>query len=137
MPAPLDPQAALVQIMVLASVAEEQMTDAELEVMGRLVQTLPVFASFDKSRIAGIGEDCTELLALEDGLDVAIDQIEAALSPALRETAYVLACDVVAADGRAVQNELRLLEMLRHRLGIDRLTAAAIERAAQARHRVA
>jgi hypothetical protein len=53
----------------------------------------------------------------------------------LRETAYALACDVVAADGRATQEELRLLELLRHRLEVGRLPAAAIERGARARHR--
>jgi hypothetical protein len=40
---------------------------------------------------------------------------------------------VVAADGRAQQEDLRLLEMIRHRLDIDRLIAAAIERGARAR----
>ena len=104
--------------------------------MGRLVKTLPVFTDFDKGRILEIGEECTELLRRDDGLDIAIEQIASSLSQGLRETAYVLACDVVAADGKAVQDELRLLEMLRHRLGVDRLIAAAIERAAQARHRI-
>ena len=132
----LDPHAALIYTMVLVSVAEGRMSDAELDTMGRLVQSLPVFADFDKSRILAIGDECTELLRHEDGLDIAIERIAGPLSQGLRETAYVLACDVVAADGKAVQDELRLLEMLRHRLGVDRLTAAAIERAAQARHRI-
>jgi hypothetical protein len=43
---------------------------------------------------------------------------------------------VVAADGEATQEELRILELLRHRLGIDRLVATAIERAARARFMV-
>jgi tellurite resistance protein len=56
-----------------------------------------------------------------------------ALSPRLRETAYAVACDVAAADGTLADEEANLLEFLRRRLGIDRLVAAAIERAAQAR----
>jgi hypothetical protein len=55
----------------------------------------------------------------------------------LRETAYALACDVAAADGKPGETELQMLELIRHRLHIDRLVAAAIERAAQARHRLA
>ena len=51
----------------------------------------------------------------------------------LYPTAYALACDVVAVDGVATQEELRLLEMMRHSLDVDRLTAAAIERGAAAR----
>ena len=131
----LDPHAAIIYTMVLVSVAEGQISDAELETMGRLVRTLPVFEPFDKSRISDIGAECTELLRMEEGLDIAIARIANSLTPALCETAYVLACDIVAADGKAMQDELRLLEMLRHRLGIERLPAAAIERAAQARYR--
>ena len=52
----------------------------------------------------------------------------------LRETAYALACDVAAADLHAKEEELRVLEILRHRLDIDRLAAAAIERGVRARH---
>jgi tellurite resistance protein len=61
--------------------------------------------------------------------------IREALPSRLYDTAYAIACDVVAADGSASQEELRLLEMLRHQLEIDRLTAAAIERGSGARHR--
>jgi hypothetical protein len=62
-----------------------------------------------------------------------LKQIREALPPKLRETAYAIACDVVAVDGEATQEELRILELLRHRLGIDRLVAAGIERGARAR----
>ena len=46
----------------------------------------------------------------------------------------MLACDIAIADLKASQEELRLLEMLRHSLNLDRLNAAAIERAARARY---
>lgn len=136
MTAMLDRHAALIYTMVLVSIAEGQMSDSELNTMGRLVNTLPAFDDFDRQRINAIGEECSALLAREDGLDIAVERIAEALPPALRETAYALACDVVAADGEASQDELRLLEMLRHRLEIERLVAAAIERGAQARHRL-
>jgi hypothetical protein len=51
----------------------------------------------------------------------------------LRETAYAIACDLVAADGEASQEELRIIELIRDRLNIDRLIAAAIERSSRAR----
>jgi tellurite resistance protein len=44
-----------------------------------------------------------------------------------------VACDVAAADGEASQEELRVLELMRDRLNIDRLIAAGIERGARAR----
>ena len=55
----------------------------------------------------------------------------------LRETAYALACEVVAADLTASQDELRMLQYFRGRFGIERLVAAAIERGVRARHAVA
>mgnify|MGYP001202587145 CR=1 FL=1 len=131
----LDHHSALIHTMVLVSASEGRMSDRELEVMGRMVRELPVFRDFDPERIIEVGGACAALLTQEDGLDVALDQIAAALPAPLRETAYALACDVAAADGRPAEAELRMLELIRHRLGLDRLIAAAIERAAQARHR--
>ena len=131
----LDPHSALIHTMVLVSASEGRMSDRELQVMGRLVRHLPVFTGFDPDRIVEVGNACAELLTQDDGLDVAFERIGAALSPPLRETAYTLACDVAAADGRPAEAELQMLELIRHRLHVDRLAAAAIERAAQARHR--
>ena len=61
--------------------------------------------------------------------------IKSALPAKLRETAYAIACDLVASDGEASQEELRVLELLRDRLNIEQLIAAAIERSARARFR--
>jgi tellurite resistance protein len=137
MPKRIDHQDALIYTMVFVAAAEGRMTDAELDTMSRLVQSLPAFRDFDPARIDQLGAECAELLRREDGLDEALSLIADALPARLRETAYALACDVVAADGAASQDELRLLEMLRHRLELDRLVAAAIERGVQARQRVA
>jgi hypothetical protein len=43
--------------------------------------------------------------------------------------------EVAATDLNVNQEELRFLQMLRDRLGLDKLTIAAIERSAQARYR--
>lgn len=135
MPDRLDRQGALIATMVLVSAAEGTMSDAEIAAMTRIVGSLPAFDDFDRSRIAQIGKDLVELLQREDGIDVALERIARSLPPPLRETAYALACDVIAADRDASQSELRLLSMLRDRLELDALVAAAIERAARARHR--
>ena len=52
----------------------------------------------------------------------------------LHETVYALACDIAAADGKVEIEEMRLLEMFRYVLGVERLAAAAIERGSRARH---
>ena len=133
---PIDPHTALIFTMVLISAAEGEMTDAELEMIGREVRYLPVFDNFDQQRLTAVGRDCAELLRREDGLDVVCDMIAEALAQPLRETAYALACDVAAADGALASEELEVLRLLRRRLNVDRLVAAAIERATYARYAV-
>jgi hypothetical protein len=129
----LDPHGALIYTMVIVSGAERSMPPAELAIIGDIVGHLPVFRDFDRSALAGHLDDCAELLAQEDGLEKTIDAIRQALPPKLRETAYAIACDLVASDGAATQEELQILELIRHGLSVGRLAAAAIERGARAR----
>ncbi len=133
----IDHHRALIFAMVLTSACDGNMTDAELHAMGENIRFLPVFADFDTHKLPHVAQECTELLGDPDGLDAAIQMIKRSLPKSLRETAYMLACEVVAADRRATQEELRLLELLRHGLDVDRLTAAALERGARARYTVA
>jgi tellurite resistance protein len=125
---------ALIYTMVLVSAADGDMTDAELATIGEIVRTLPVFRDCNDDLLTGASEDCANLLGEDDGLETVLGIIARSLPATLRETAYVVACDVAAADLVADQEELRLLEMLRFRLEIDRLPAAGIERATLARH---
>lgn len=129
----LDHHSALIYTMVLASAAGTGVTNAELHAIGDIVTHLPIFADFDKTQLPKTLSACSDLLQKENGLDLALKDIKAALPPRLRETAYALACDIVASDGEASQDELRFLELLRDRLPIERLIAAGIERGARAR----
>jgi len=131
-----NPQEALVCAMVLMAVADRQMSDAELAMMSRLVQDLPVFSDFHPSGIASVTETCLNLLDRTDGLDRAFTLIRDALPSRLRETAYLLACEVAVADGDAPQEQLQFLQDFRIAMDIDRLIAGAIERAARARYQV-
>lgn len=131
-----NPQEALVCAMVLMAASDRNMTDSEVGAMSRLVQELPVFSDFHPSNIASVTETCLGLLNREDGLDRAMTLISDALPQRLRETAYLLACEVAAADGEASQGELQFLQDLRIALDLDRLIAGAIERAAKARYQV-
>lgn len=129
----IDHQSALIYTMVLVSAADRDMTDAELGTIGDIVQHLPVFKGYDAETLPQTASVCVDLLSGDNGLEHTLDVIRAALPERLRETAYALACDIVAADGEATQEELRILELLRHRLNMERLVAAAIERGARAR----
>ncbi len=130
----ITPHEALIYTMVLVSAADREMPDRELELMGDMVMHLPVFRDFKRDSIVKVGAACAALLSEENGLDKTLEEIKAALPRKLHETAYVFACDVAAGDGKVGQEEARILELIRHRLEIGRLPAAAIERAAWARY---
>lgn len=130
----LDHHAALIHVMVLTAAADADLTDAELRVIGEIVRMLPVFGDYDMDKLSDDASACADLLGEDEGLDTALSLVAEALPSQLRETAYALACDVAAADGSVGQEESRLLEMMRHRLEVGRLPAAAIERGARARH---
>jgi len=129
-------QEALVCAMVLMSVVDGPMSDAELATMARMVQELPAFADFHSGEIETVTDAVAKLLARSDGLDQAMTLLRDSLPMRLRETAYLLACEVCAADGDTTQEELRFLQDLRIGLDLDRLIAGAIERAAKARYQV-
>lgn len=128
-------QDALVAVMIGVSASDENMTTNELLSITRMVETLPVFAGYDRDRLRTVSQTVFDLLTEEDGLDALFGLVREALPAALRETAYALACDVAAADGHAFQAELQFLLELRHEMDVDRLNAAAIEKGSSARHR--
>ena len=128
----LDPQEALVCTMVLVAAGDGAMTDREIGAMSVLVQTLPAFRGFSGERLRVATDAAVRLLDETEGLAHAARLVRAALEPRLRETAYALACQVVAADAVAHQDALRMLEFVRTELHLDPLVAAAIERGVRA-----
>ncbi|MEL6620800.1 MAG: tellurite resistance TerB family protein [Pseudomonadota bacterium] len=130
----LNPQDALVAMMIAVSASDEDIRTAELVKITSAVNMLPVFADYDVDRLNTVAQTVFDLFEQEDGLDALFGLVRVALPERLFETAYALACDVAAADGTLDETELRLLEEIRYELNIDRLHAAAIERGARARH---
>ncbi|WP_341366955.1 tellurite resistance TerB family protein [Yoonia sp. BS5-3] len=132
--APMTAQDALVALMIAMSASDENIRTAELVKMSNEINNLPVFAGYDAERLPRMSKMVFELLEPVDGLEALFGLIRDALPENLFETAYALACDVAAADGRIAGPENRMLEEIREELNIDRLHAAAIERGARARH---
>ena len=131
---PMSAQDALVAVMVACSASDQNMRTAELVAIQRMVNHMPVFAGYDLDRVRRISQVVFDLFEEVDGLDALFGLIREALPERLSETAYALACDVVTADGKHNEVELRMLEEVRHELHIDRLHAAAIEWGARVRH---
>ena len=134
LPHPFTAQDSLVALMVAVSASDENIRTAELVKIQAAVNLLPIFGDYDEDRLKTVSQVVFDLLEQEDGLDALFGLIRESLPERLNETAYALACDVAAADGKLDEAELRLLEEIRYELNLDRLHAAAIERGARARH---
>ena len=133
----ISPQAALVYTMVVAAESDREVVDAEIHIIGDLVNHLPIFKTMDRAEVTGMATACSTLLARDGGLDQVFGQIRDALPAPLRETAYALACDVIAVDSRLQKDEMQTLERIRQQLEVDPNTARTIERAAQVRFQAA
>jgi len=127
--------AALVYVMVVVSASDGNMSEGELRTIGHLVRTLPVFRGFDEHRLVAVSQECASILQEQDGLAAVLGLIKEAVPEELRETAYWLALEVALTDTQVMLEEVRIVERLRRSLGIDRLIAAALDRAAEARFR--
>ncbi|MDH3742482.1 MAG: tellurite resistance TerB family protein [Hyphomicrobiales bacterium] len=128
---------ALIYVMVTMTAVDARIGDAELQRIGRLVQTLPVFEGFDPERLTHIAQECGEILQVDEGLNAVLGLVSQALPEYLRATAYALAVEVAISDQRIWKEEVRFLARLRDTLDLDKLTIAAIERAASARYQKA
>lgn len=133
-PASMSPQDALVAVMIATSAADAQLRTVEMVAIQRMVNSMPIFADYDVDRIRITAQTVYDLFEEEDGLAALFGLIRDALPERLHETAYAMACDAAAADGRLREVELRMLEEVREELQIDRLHAAAIEWGARVRH---
>lgn len=129
------PHDALIFVMVMASAVDNSMNEKELRRIGQLIDILPVFEGFDKERLIEISQRCAEILSGQEGLDIALETIKDALPPQAYRAAYALAVEIMAVDLAVKPEEIRLLQLLRDRLHLDKLTCAAIEHSAVIRYR--
>ncbi len=134
MPRAITPQEALIYTMVTMSAVDRKMSENELARIGEIVKYSPIFADFQKDRLVKTAEACGNILSEGGSLDMLLADIADALPNKLRETAYAFAVEVAAADVAVAVEEIRLLEMLRDALRLDKLTTSALERSARARY---
>lgn len=136
MSATVSHHSALIYAMVLVSASDADMSDAEFHAIGDVITHFPIFKDFDQSRVIAVSQECAAILAEDEGLETVLGLMVDALPKKLHETAYAAAVEVATADEVLRPEELRILELIRNRLRIDRLYAGAIERSARARHMV-
>ena len=131
----LSTQDALIYLMIAAAFSDVDMTEKELDRIDALVGRLPVFEGFDRKSLAEVANRGIDEINTLGGIEPLLDLAIAAIPARLHDTAYALAVEIAAVDLSLEQEELRLLEMIRDRLKVDRLVTAAIEAAARARLR--
>ncbi len=130
----LTPQEAIIYLMVTASASDGRMSEKELRSIGRVVRSFSIFDGADEEGLVDTAEACGKLMSSDGGLHKVLVSAADAIPPHLAETAYAAAVDVVTADGGLAMTEIRVLELIRTTLTISDEGAAAIERAARARH---
>ena len=126
-------QDTLVFVMVAISAVDRNMEDTEMLRIGNVVKTLPIFDGYNSDQLVNAAKTCRDILQEEEGLDTILG-FAASLPENLQQTAYALAAEIAAADLSVSAEEVRLLQLLRNHLDIDKLTCAALELAARARH---
>ena len=129
--------AALIYTMVTVAEADSDISDDEITIIGDLVDHLPVFDEIGREQVAEMAVACSEMIGQPGGLDQVFAMIREALSPTLREAAYALACDVIAADRRLNRREIGMLDQVREGLGVPPAVAEMLEGAARIRFQAA
>lgn len=100
-----------------------------------LAAFLPLCPQIDAARAALMVPLINDMASAPDGVEAVLDLIADALPAALADTVYLLAADYVSACGTSLPEQMRLLERLAEAIRLDRLTRAALDRAALARSR--
>lgn len=126
-------QDTLVYIMVSVSAVDRSMGESEMLRIGNVVKTLPVFDNYTPDQLVNAAKACRDILQDDEGLEAVLG-FAGILPDNLKLTAYALAAEIAAADLSVTTEEVRLLQMLRNHLALEKLTCAALELAARARH---
>jgi tellurite resistance protein len=127
-------QEALIYAMVTMSAIDGIISERESRKIRSLVANLPIFSGFDPAEITGVAEACGKILEEKGGIARVLDIVAANVPERFHETAYALTVDIATVDSDVDNDEIAFLDMLRRTLKLDKLTIAAIERAACIRH---
>jgi len=127
-------QDGLIWTMVLASAADRDFSATEIDTLRDLVEHLPVFRGFKVDRLPKVTESCASTLLGDGGVDKVAAFIRKTVPRRFGETAYALACDLIASEGQVRDTEIGVLDLLAELFDLDSLTCAALETAARARY---
>lgn len=119
-----DPQRAVMTIVISALAADGEVDDEEVARMRSMCARSPLFArnsNQEDDRVIDFALGCIRQLG-----QGSLSQAAAALSPALRETAFAFAVEIVMADGQVGPQEESFIDELSRTLAIDDGLARAV-----------
>jgi len=130
------PQAALAALSIAHQISAANASNASnADALNGFIANQAAFAGLDNiAQAQEMARDIAqEITDAPDGFDTLLNLLSAALRGNAAATVYSLCADFIALHGRVSPEEMRFLERLGDALGIDRLSRAAFDRAAQAR----
>src|SRR5687768_18038494 len=80
------PHEALIYLMVVTSASDRDMTDVELQRIGEVVRSWPIFEDFPPDRLLQVAQDCQKLVAEENGLEEVLRIARKAVPEHLHDT---------------------------------------------------
>lgn len=112
--------AALVEVMLLAAMADGQLTEGAIQALLRRVLERPEFDGTAPEEISSLVEQSVKRLASESSLETILQQLRERLpTHQNRLLAFGLAAAIALADQRATRAELGLLKTFQAALGIS------------------
>lgn len=116
-----------------ALVLARAMGVGDREPLDQFIKATPALSPEACERLAFLDPLICDMAAAPDGLDALLDIIGATVSAPTIAPIYILLADYIALHGTASPEEMRFLQRFGEAIGIDRLTRAALDSAAQAR----
>jgi len=115
-----DRNAALVEVMLLAAMADGKLTEGSIQVLLRRVLERPEFDGTNPEEISALVEKSVKRLASESSLEAILQRLRDRLpTHQNRLLAFGLAASIAFADQRATRAELGLLKTFQAALGIS------------------
>ncbi len=99
----------------------------------QFIDQAPAFSPHAGDRLDFLDPLICEMATAADGLEAVLDIIAATVTATTLAPLYILLADYIALHGTASPEEMRFLQRFGEAIGIDRLTRAALDSAAQAR----
>jgi uncharacterized tellurite resistance protein B-like protein len=121
----LSPEAAVAAIVFVATFADGEVTDEEIEVFNDILSNLELYENYSDAEREAMVDNFTNIYDT-DGIEALFNLAVASISADWVETAFEAAVEVVLVDGSIPEAEENFISNLHQALGIEDLVAPEI-----------